>query len=113
MGLISIVEWIGKASLQLLLGERARMATDRAFMLRMCIGGTILGVVIGLVTFPFAPLSDPPSPGEVNPFKDVNPFGEDRTLGDWLPGALVIGLACGCLLGVAGLWLEGKDIRKV
>lgn len=107
MGLIGIVEWIGKTSLQVLLGERARMATDRAFMLRMCIGGTIVGMVIGLVTYPFAPPASPPLFGE------VNPFGEDRTLGDWLPGALLIGLACGCLLGVVGLWLEGKDIGKV
>src|ERR1041384_2013268 len=101
-GLLGLVESLGSIVLRPLIGKRADIDAARAFLLRMVTGGTLVGTVVGLITYPFAPASHSTLLGEV-----------EQTFGDWILVALAMGMGGGLVLTVVGLWIEGKDITKL
>ena len=101
-GLLGLIERVGKNALQLLIGQRANLQTDRAFLGRMCTGAAIIGLLVSLLTLPLKPSMRPSLLGRV-----------PLPVTDWLGLGLLLGLLVGCLLGFLGLWMEGKDVTKV
>jgi hypothetical protein len=101
-GLVGIFDALGGAALSIFVGARGKVSGDRASFLRTVIGGAIVGVTLGLITYPIAPSTLP----TLFSYRAV-------TFTDWLGDTAVAGCTLSLVSFFLDYWLAGKDFKDL